>query len=79
MEQPTFEGTWEEILLHASELAGQRVKVTVLSPKAPKPQQQVTLDQTLRGRIGQVRFLPSNLSAQTKESFADILADKYKS
>jgi hypothetical protein len=79
MEQSTFEGTWEEILLHASDLTGQRVRLTVLSPKVPKPQQQVTLDQTLRGRIGQVRFLPSNLSARTKEAFSDILADKYKS
>jgi hypothetical protein len=78
MEQRTFEGTWEEIQLHASELIGRRVKLTVLSFDDPKSQQPVTLDQILKGRVGQVRFQPSNLSARTKEAFADILADKYK-
>lgn len=79
MEQQMLEGTWEEILLYAPQLAGQRVRLTVLPPKTPKPQQSITLDHVLRGRIGRVRFLPSNLSERTKEAFADILADKYKS
>lgn len=30
-----LEGTWEEILTHASELAGHRVRVTVISDSAP--------------------------------------------
>jgi hypothetical protein len=36
-----LEGTWEEILAHADELAGQRVRVTVLppEPKAAAPNQ----------------------------------------
>jgi hypothetical protein len=29
-----LEGTWEEILEHADELAGRRVRVTVLAPEA---------------------------------------------
>lgn len=31
MEPSTLEGTWEEILQHTAELAGQRVKVIILS------------------------------------------------
>jgi hypothetical protein len=34
MEQQTLEGTWEEILQYAPQLAGQRVKLTVLSVKS---------------------------------------------
>jgi hypothetical protein len=34
MEQRTFEGTWEEILLHSSELVGRRVRLTVLTYEA---------------------------------------------
>ena len=37
MEQRTFEGTWEEIILNASEFAGRRVKLTVLTDENPKP------------------------------------------
>lgn len=65
-----LEGTWEEILRHAPELAGLRVRLTVLSPNAPKPQQRVTLDQTLRGRIGRIRLMPPNLSARARSAFA---------
>jgi hypothetical protein len=31
MEQKTFEGTWEEILLRAFELTGRRVKLIILT------------------------------------------------
>jgi choline dehydrogenase-like flavoprotein len=30
MEQRIFEGKWEDCMLHASELAGKRVRITVL-------------------------------------------------
>lgn len=78
VEQRTLEGTWEEILLYAPELIGRRVKLTVLSSEDIKSQQPVTLDRILKGRVGRIRFQPSNLSARTKAAFADILADKYK-
>ena len=32
-----YEGTWEEIAVHASEFKGQRVRLTVLSPNQPAP------------------------------------------
>jgi hypothetical protein len=57
MEATTLEGTWEEILQHAPQLAGQRVKLTILSqsapteptatPPLPSPQPAATLEQTL--------------------------------
>jgi hypothetical protein len=78
VEQRTLEGTWEEILLYAPELIGRRVKLTVLPSDDSNSQQPVALDQILKGRVGQVRFQPSSLSARTKEAFEDILADKYK-
>jgi hypothetical protein len=34
MEQLVFEGSWEEVASHASELAGKRVRVTVLGNTA---------------------------------------------
>lgn len=78
MEQRTFEGTWEEILRHAPELIGRRVRLAVLSNENSKPQNGATLDQLLKGRIGRVQFQPSNLSTRTKEAFADLLVNKYK-
>jgi hypothetical protein len=32
-----YEGTWEEIAVHASEFAGYRLRLTVLSPGEPAP------------------------------------------
>ncbi|NJR63442.1 MAG: hypothetical protein HC769_34495 [Cyanobacteria bacterium CRU_2_1] len=78
MEQRSFEGTWEEILRHAPELIGRRVRLTVLSNETPKPQNGATLDQLLKDRVGRVQFQPSNLSTRTKEAFTDLLADKYR-
>jgi hypothetical protein len=78
MEQRSFEGTWEEILRHAPELVGRRVRLTVLSNESSKPQSGATLDQVLRGRVGRVQFQPLNLSTRTKEAFTDLLAEKYR-
>ncbi|MBD0385708.1 MAG: hypothetical protein ICV54_04030 [Nostoc sp. C3-bin3] len=77
MEQQTFEGTWEEILLRASELAGRRVKVIILTNETSSYSSTDTLDKLLQERVGQVNFQPSNLSERTSEAFADILSAKY--
>ena len=79
MEQQTFEGSWEDILQYAPELAGQRVRLTVLSPTLEKAQKPITLDKTLQGRVGRVEFTPADLSARTKDAFAEILDEKYQS
>lgn len=49
MEQRIIEGTWEEILLHAPELAGQRVRLTVLSNQNTTLQDAVDLAHILEG------------------------------
>ncbi|NJO41699.1 MAG: hypothetical protein HC865_13970 [Cyanobacteria bacterium RU_5_0] len=78
MEQHSFEGTWEEILRHAPELVGRRVRLTVLSNESSKPQNGATLAQALKGRVGRVQFQPSNLSTRTNEAFTDLLVEKYR-
>jgi hypothetical protein len=77
MEQYSFEGTWEDILRHAPELTGRRVKLTVLSNNPPESQDEVTLEQVLKGRVGRVEFQPTDLSTRTTEAFGDLLDEKY--
>jgi hypothetical protein len=73
MEQQTIEGTWEEILEYNAELAGQRVRLTILPDKSPNFSATETLDQKLRGRVGRVHFQPSDLSERVGEAFTELL------
>lgn len=79
MEERVLEGTWEEIALHAAELSGRRVRLTILtdgeSENTVAPE---TLDKMLKGRVGKVNFQPSNVSENTGKAFTDIVAEKYK-
>lgn len=77
MEQYSLEGTWEEILCHGPELAGQRVRLTVLARESPKSESAATLDQLLKDRVGRVAFEPTDLSVRTKDAFIELLDDKY--
>lgn len=81
MEQRVFEGTWEEMSLHAKELSGQRVRVTVLdNEEAP------TLDQTLSELIKAAEVLEpkgqelmsSDLPKDIDQVVTDAVIDKYK-
>jgi hypothetical protein len=47
MEQDTYEATWEEVVSHAAELAGRRVRVTILGGPPESP----TLDRALANLI----------------------------
>ena len=73
MEQHTIEGTWEEILQHSAELAGQRVRLTILPDKSTNSSTTETLDQKLKGRVGRVHFQPSDLSERVGEAFTELL------
>jgi len=73
MEQQTIEGTWEEILEHNAELAGQRVRLTILPDKSANYSAKETLDQKLKGRVGTVHFQPSDLSERVGEAFTSLL------
>ncbi|MCU0565644.1 MAG: hypothetical protein MUF49_03505 [Oculatellaceae cyanobacterium Prado106] len=78
MEQHSFEGTWEELLRHAPELVGRHVRLTVLSHESSKPQNEITLDRLLEGRVGRVQFQPYDLSTRSKEAFVDLLTDEVR-
>ena len=71
MDQQVLEGAWEEIVLHAAELSGRRVRLTILTAQQGEnvvaPEE--TLDKMLRGRVGKVNFQPSNLSENTGKAF----------
>ncbi len=77
MTQQIFEGTWEEILQHASELAGQRVRLTILTAETANLPVEENLGKLLQGRVGKVYFEPSNLSEHTGEAFAELLENKH--
>ncbi|MBV8383863.1 MAG: hypothetical protein JOZ63_14735, partial [Planctomycetaceae bacterium] len=57
MEQRTFEGTWEEITRRGSELAGRKVRVTVLN----EPVSPVMLDRALAHLIADAEQLVGTL------------------
>jgi hypothetical protein len=77
MEQQTLEGTWEEILQHGAELAGRRVRLTILTDKRTSNSPTAeTLDQKLQGRLGRVNFQPSDLSERVGEAFTELLEAK---
>ncbi len=76
MKQQTLEGTWEEILQHSADLAGQRVRLTILPDQSSKHPTTQTLDKRLKGRVGRVNFQPSDLSERVGEAFTELLETK---
>lgn len=74
-----IEGTWEEIMSHAEELAGHRVKVIVLDEgQASTPDLDTdNLYERLKDRVGQVSFpVPQDLSSRTGYYFGKTLEEK---
>ena len=63
METQTLEGTWEEILQHSAELAGQRVRLTILPHESRNASMIQTLEEKLKGRVGRVNGCISNMYA----------------
>ena len=74
MVRQTFEGTWEEIVEHAAELTGRRVRVTVVeNPSEGKP----SLEELMSGYVGSVSSeQPHNLSERVEEVFGEIIEEK---
>lgn len=75
IQQQTFEGTWEEVLLQADKLAGRRVRLIVLNDQTEST---ASLEQLLQGRVGKVSFQPSDLSENTGKVFTEIVSDKHR-
>ena len=80
MAQQTYEGTWEEIVVHAAQLVGKRVKLIVLDEISESRESLPTrsLAETLKGKVGIVDGASPNLSENTGKKFADIVAEKHR-
>ncbi len=78
VEPRTLEGTWEEIALHGGELAGRKVRVTVLD----ESERQVTLDKALAHLILAAESLSSTLPelepSHSTGSWSDGVDEKYR-
>jgi hypothetical protein len=72
--QTRLEGTWEEILQHSAELAGQRVRLTILPHQSSNTSVSDTLEEKLKGRVGRVNFQPSDLSERNHDAFLNSYA-----
>ena len=79
MTQPIYEGTWEEIVSHASELTGRRVRLTVLdhiSDEVNTPPG-YSLAEALQGKVGIIEGASPDLSTHTGERFAELMREKH--
>ncbi len=77
MGQKTLEGTWEEISLHASELLGRKVRVTVLDEPDPK----VTLDKALAHLISAAEQLADTLppkDSSPADAWSEGVEEKFR-
>ncbi len=79
MTQPIYEGTWEEIASHASELKGRRVRLTVLDqiPDEVTIPPCHSLAEALKGKVGIIDEASPDLSTHTGEKFAELMQEKY--
>jgi len=71
MEQRTFEGKWEDVARRGSELAGRRVRVTVLEEFEPTKR----LDSTLAALIADAERLSGELPPSPGQDPADAWAE----
>jgi hypothetical protein len=79
MEQRTFEGTWEEITRRAAELAGRKVRLTVID-EPPSPG---TLDSAVAPLIEAAEHLVASLPQSTgtplsADDWSDGVTEKYR-
>jgi len=74
----TIEGSWEDVLARSAELAGRRVRVTVLDPLPESPPTQTPLRELLQDYIGSVRLANSPGARHARADFGEILADKHR-
>jgi hypothetical protein len=78
MEQKTFEGKWEDVARRGAELAGRRVRVTVLAEFEPTKM----LDSTLADLIGEAERLsgkfPPSPGPEPTDYWAEGVAAKYR-
>jgi len=76
MAQIIYEGTWEEILSHASEFRGKQVKLTVIEEVEPQTTLPKSLASVLKGKIGIVEGTSPDLSENTGQQYVNLLKNK---
>ena len=70
----SIEGTWDEVIAHADEFVGHRVRVTILDEEDNK---QKSLAELLRGKTGTVSF-DAPPAREAGKTFTDILVEKHE-
>lgn len=70
----SIEGTWDEVIAHADEFVGHRVRVTILDEEESK---QKSLAELLRGKTGTVSF-DAPPARESGKAFTDILVEKHE-
>ena len=78
-----LEGTWDELAIHANELRGKRLRLTVISNTIPvdeatEPVQPKNLAEFLGDFIGSVEGSGENNSDDTGEKFTQYLVKKHE-
>lgn len=81
MKQTNYEGTWEEILTHTSELKGKKVKLTVIddTEQHQTKAESKSLSEVLKGKIGIIEGASPELSQNTGQQYLNLLLDKHRS
>ncbi len=82
MVRQSFEDTWEELTRHAAELAGHRVRLTVLEDAAKgesAAHPEKTLAQALEGYVGKFASgTPHNDAANVENIWGDYVVEKHR-
>jgi hypothetical protein len=73
-----YEGTWEEIAAHAEEWENKRLRVSVEVLEEESANEQARLQNVLSGLVGASKGLPPDLSENTGQKFAEIIAEKHQ-
>ena len=79
MAEQIYEGTWEEIVSHTSELAGRRVRLMVLDqlPEQSEKSEYYSLADALSGKVGILDGASPDLSTHTGEKFTELVKEKH--
>jgi hypothetical protein len=84
MSQQVLEGTWEEVLQHADELSGKRVRLTVLDEPACQsgaepPIEERPLSELLEGLIGVIdSSQPSPPFPRKRSAYGEAIVEKFR-
>ena len=83
MGQQVLEGTWEEIVQHAEELSGKRVRLTVLDKSTQQraenhPIEERPLSELLEGLIGLIDSSePSTAFPRKRSAYGEAIIEKF--